>query len=396
MSTATVPLARPTRRDEAWRYAPHKVLDQLVLEPQANADTSVADDVLAQLPELDGAKLVIVNGIVNAELSNFDEPAGLSLSTLAQKRNTNASAIAAHFGGQPADVFEATNQASAADGAVITVADDAQVTQPIQVVHIASPGSANATSYAGVVIHVGQGASASVVETHVGNAANAGGSHVLTTVTLGQGATLNHLVLQDAPSNHVVISQVSVSQEANSTYNAHAFNLGASYGRLAFDVALSGNSAHTDLSGLYFGFGDQTLDQQVTVTHDATNCTSRQSFRGVLDDQSAGIFNGGIDVRPGADGTDAEQANDNLILSDRAEANSQPRLEILADDVACKHGSTVGQLDDTALYYLRSRGIGATQARRLLIDGFAHQVLDTVEIEAVRTWVSKRIGQSDA
>ena len=126
-----------------------------------------------------------------------------------------------------------------------------------------------------------------------------------------------------------------------------------------------------DLSGLFFGVGEQILDQQITVVHQAKDCTSRQTFRGVLDDASTGVFNGGIDVCPGADGTDAEQSNDNLLLSNRAEVNTQPRLEILADEVACKHGATVGQLDDTALYYLRSRGISADDARRLLINGFA-------------------------
>jgi Fe-S cluster assembly protein SufD len=112
----------------------------------------------------------------------------------------------------------------------------------------------------------------------------------------------------------------------------------------------------------------------------------------VLDDASTGVFNGGIDVRPGADGTDAEQANDNLLLSNRAEANTQPRLEILADEVACKHGATVGQLDDTALYYLRTRGIASDDARRLLINGFADQVVDDVSIEVLRDWITRRLG----
>ena len=115
----------------------------------------------------------------------------------------------------------------------------------------------------------------------------------------------------------------------------------------------------------------------------------------MLDDESTGVFNGGIDVRPGADGTDAEQSNDNLLLSNRAEVNTQPRLEILADEVACKHGATVGQLDDTALYYMRSRGIPADEARRLLINGFADQVVDDVGIEAVRTWITHRLGHDD-
>ena len=150
--------------------------------------------------------------------------------------------------------------------------------------------------------------------------------------------------------------------------------------------------AVADLSGLFFGVGEQILDQQITVVHDAPDCTSRQTCRGVLDDASTGVFNGGIDVCPGADGTDAEQSNDNLLLSNRAEVNTQPRLEILADEVACKHGATVGELDDTALYYLRSRGINADEARRLLINGFADQIVDDVSVDAVRDWITHRLG----
>ncbi|MDX2382032.1 MAG: Fe-S cluster assembly protein SufD, partial [Acidimicrobiia bacterium] len=209
--------------------------------------------------------------------------------------------------------------------------------------------------------------------------------------TLSDDATLEHVLLQDVPPAQVHLSRIDVTQHAGSTFKARSFNLGAAYGRIAYDVQLVGAGAHTDMSGLFFGFGDQVLDQQVTVTHGAEDCTSRQTYRGVLDDESTGVFNGGIDVRPGADGTDAEQSNDNLLLSNRAEINTQPRLEILADDVACKHGATVGQLDETAMYYMRSRGIPADEARRLLINGFADQAVDDVGIETVREWILDRL-----
>ncbi len=242
------------------------------------------------------------------------------------------------------------------------------------------------------MIRLGDRSSASVVETRIGGGDGFGGSNTRSTITIGKEATLEHIVLQDAPANQVHLDRIEVSQAAGSTFLARSFNLGAGYGRLAYQVHLAGEGATADLAGLYFGFGNQTLDQQITVVHGAENCTSRQSFRGVLDDASTGVFNGGIDVNPGADGTDAEQSNDNLLLSDRAEINTQPRLEILADDVACKHGATVGQLDETALYYLRSRGIPANEARRLLINGFADQTVDLIRFDAVRAWVTTRLG----
>jgi Fe-S cluster assembly protein SufD len=245
------------------------------------------------------------------------------------------------------------------------------------------------------VIHLGAGSSATVVETRIGTGAAFGGSNIRTTITLADDATLEHVVLQDAPPTQVHLGRVEVTQHAGSTFEARSFNLGAAYGRLAYDVELVGAGAVADLSGLFSGSGDQVLDQQIAVTHVAEGCTSRQTYRGVLDDASTGVFNGGIDVRPGADGTDAEQSNANLILSDRAEINTQPRLEILADEVACKHGATVGQLDETAMYYLRSRGIPFDEARRLLIKGFADQTVDNVSIDSVRTWILDRLGHND-
>ena len=213
-----------------------------------------------------------------------------------------------------------------------------------------------------------------------------------TSIVLADDATLEHILVQDLPAEQIHLSRVEVTQGARSTLRTRSFNLGGSYGRLAYDVELCGAGAVADMSGLFFGVGEQILDQQITIVHNAKDCTSRQVFRGLLDDSSTGVFNGGIDVCPGADGTDAEQSNDNLLLSNRAEVNTQPRLEILADEVACKHGATVGQLDDTALYYLRSRGINAEDARRLLINGFADQIVDDVSVDAVRNWITHRLG----
>ena len=240
------------------------------------------------------------------------------------------------------------------------------------------------------------GSSATVVETRIGSGDTFGGSNVRTEISLAADASLEHIILQDLPSTQIHLGRVDVIQAAGSTLRARLFNLGSDYGRVAYYVHLAGEGAHADLSGLYFGFGQQTLDQQITVVHGAKDCTSRQSYRGVLDDASTGVWNGGVDVRPGADGTDSEQSNDNLLLSRQAEANTMPRLEILADEVSCQHGATVGQLDEAALYYMRSRGIPKDEASRLLINGFADQMMDDLESEAVRTWITERLGHDDA
>lgn len=387
----------PTKRHDAWRYAPHQQLSALSFGPPATPAAAVSNPA-AQIPVLDGPRIVVINGVVDVELSSTTGSAGLSLSSLLDARRDQPERIGSHFDHGDSgitDAYMALNLAFGNDGAVVLLDDDVVLDVPIHIVHIGVPDETRNASCTGVVIDVGARSSVTVVETRIGVGSEFGGSNIRTTVTLGTAASLEHVLLQDMPPSHVQLSSINVHQAADSRFLARSFNLGASYGRAAYNVDLAGPGAYVDLSGLFFGFGDQVLDQQINVIHNAKNCTSRQSFRGVLDDESTGIFNGGIEVRPGADGTDAEQSNQNLILSERAEINTQPRLEILADEVACKHGATVGQLDDTAMYYMQSRGIPATEARRLLINGFADQVVDEVGIESVQAWITRRLGHDD-
>jgi Fe-S cluster assembly protein SufD len=383
----------PTKRDEAWRYAPHRLLAELTFGPPSGTPDDLTVDLDDRLPVLDGPRVVIVNGLVDPDRSHLtasreqDHLSGVNVFT----RTSDGGAQ-----GDPevdvVDAYTALNLAYGTGGAVIDVAAGASPAAPIHVIDVAVPGDAANTSCTRVVVRLGAGSSATVVESRIGVGNRLGGSNVHTSIDVGDDATLEYIVLQDLPVEQVHLSRTEIAQGARSTVRVRSFNLGASYGRLAYDVDLVGAGAVVDLSGLFFGIGDQVLDQQITVVHDAQDCTSRQTFRGVLDDASTGVFNGGIDVCPGADGTDAEQSNDNLLLSNRAEVNTQPRLEILADEVACKHGATVGELDDTALYYLRSRGVNAADARRLLINGFADEIVDDVSVEAVRNWITHRLG----
>ena len=389
-----VAIDRPTRRDEAWRYAPHRDLAQLTFGPSPSAPPELPAEVAAQIPEVGGPRIVIIDGALDR--SGLDARVdGLRAWSLADAAEQHPDLLRAHLdrGAEGvADAFDALNVAYGVDGAAIEVAAGTHIEAPIQLVSVATPGNDGAATCGATVVHLGAGSSATLVETHLGGSSSVGGSNTRTTITLEEGATLDHVVLQDVTSSHVLLLRIAVTQAAGSTYRTSSFNLGARYGRLDYRVHLDGPDATAELSGLYVGNGDQTLDQQITIVHAAPDCTSRQTFRGVLDDESTGVFNGGIDVRPGAIGTDAEQSNANLLLSKRAEANTQPRLEILADDVACKHGATVGQLDEGALYYLRSRGIPGDDARRLLIGGFAGQIVDGVEIDAVREWLAERVG----
>lgn len=389
----------PTKRDEAWRYAPHRQLGELTFGTLSSSDRPELIDLGVDLDELvpaiEGPRVVVVNGVVDRERSDLTGTDGVSICSLADALADQPELVAArteHSDDAVLDAFAALNLVHGVDGIVISVADGVTLDAPIQIVDIAAPGVEVNTSCTGVVINVGAASTVTVIESRFGVGDRFGGSSVRTSIEVGDDARLDHIVIQDLPPGQVHLGAVEIVQGARSNVQARTFNLGAAYGRLECSVELAGPGAHVELSGLFFGVGEQILDQQISVVHAVEDCTSRQTYRGVLDGASTGVFNGGIDVRPGADGTDASQSNDNLLLSDRAEVNTQPRLEILADEVACKHGATVGQLDDTALYYLRSRGIDAEQARRLLINGFADQMIDDVGIDAVCTWITHRLG----
>jgi Fe-S cluster assembly protein SufD len=383
-------LSLPTKRDESWRYAPHRALARLTFGPALAPDVA-PDDIDRQIPAIDGPRIVVVNGVVDTARSSLDDvPAGVTLVSVADVPPD----VLDREHPTTADAFSIINRAYATGGALIQVSG--QIDEPIHIVDVAVPGARHNASATRVIIEMAAGSSATVIETRIGSGDTFGGSNVHTDITLDASANLEHIILQDLASTQIHLGRVDVVQAAGSTLRARLFNLGSDYGRVAYHVHLTGEGAHADLSGLYFGFGNQTLDQQITVVHDAKDCTSRQTYRGVLDDSSTGVWNGGVDVRPGADGTDSEQANHNLLLSKQAEINTMPRLEILADEVSCQHGATVGQLDETALYYMRSRGIPKAEASRLLINGFADQVMDDVASDIVRAWITERLGRDNA
>ncbi len=386
-------LQLPTKRDEAWRYAPHTTPGSPDFGP-ASDSAALPADIDADIPAIDGARVVLVNGVFDAERSRLGSlPDSLRVQSLADATAEDLAGVPQRDYDAGEDAFSILNRAHGTGGALIMV--NGQVEDAVHIVDIVAPDAPHAVSATRVVVEMAAGSAATLVETRIGGG-ESGGCNLRTEISLATEARLEHIVLQDLPANHVHLGRVDVVQAEGSSYQARLFNLGADYGRVAYHVYLDGEGAEADLSGLYFGFGKQTLDQQITVVHAVPNCRSSQSYRGVLDDESTGIWNGGVDVRPGADGTDSEQSNDNLVLSRKAEVNTMPRLEILADEVSCQHGATVGELDDEALYYLRSRGIAESEARRLLIDGFADQVMDDLSDDVLRAWIIERLGHAHA
>jgi Fe-S cluster assembly protein SufD len=237
----------------------------------------------------------------------------------------------------------------------------------------------------------GPGSRATIVETHTGLPGEVYCTNAVTEVVLEAGAVVEHYKIQDEADSAFHLALLDVRQDRESHFSSHVFALGSHIARHEVRVNLEGEGADVNLDGLYLPRGDQLHDNPVLVVHAAPGGTSRQLYKGVVDEQGHGVFNGHIVVRPGASGTDARQTNKNLLLSDDAEIDTRPRLEILTDDVKCAHGAAVGRLDEEALFYLRSRGVPEQVARAILTYAFAREMVDLIPLEDLRARVENLV-----
>jgi Fe-S cluster assembly protein SufD len=258
-------------------------------------------------------------------------------------------------------------------------------------VFLSDTGRTPHVSHPRSLLLLGAGSRATIVETHAGMPGNVYLTNALTQVVLDEGATLEHYKVQNDTEAAFHIALLSARQAKGSRFSAHSVALGSSIARHDVKVALDGPGAKVDLNGLYLPHGEQLIDNPTTIEHAAPGCTSRALYKGVVDGHARGVFDGRIVVRPGAMKTDAKLTNKNLLLSETAQVDTRPRLEIFADDVKCAHGATVGQLAEDAVFYLRSRGIREEAARNLLTYAFAAEMLTLIGSEPLRSHVESLV-----
>ena len=375
----------PTTKHEDWRYTK---LDAVLAVPLAVPPERAAEGGQAPLssgdlpaPQLGGCRVVVVNGWIVPELSATGAalPGGVRVESLASALQVDDGRLeqswARHVGGYP-HALRALNDAAARDAVVIDLPPGTVVEDPIEVVFVSVPASEASWWHPRVVVVAGAGARATLVETYLSEPGGSSVTNALTQVDLGAGAEVVHYVLQAESTDSFHFSSLEGRLANRSRLSSRLLATGGRIGRHEVDVVLAGEGADVDLDGLFIAGAGQHHDNPVLVDHAAPGCTSRQLYKGVVSGDGHGVFNGHLVVRPGADGTDAAQVNKNLLLSERAEVDTRPRLEINVDDVACSHGAAVGQLDPDALFYLRSRGVPEGEARAVLVSGFAHEILD--------------------
>jgi Fe-S cluster assembly protein SufD len=389
----------PTSREEAWRYTP---VDEIIarMGTAATATRAIGMSVSRSVVDAlagshDGPRLVFVNGFYEAELSDHhDLPAGLWCG-LARPHHPPTDALVAQTENvRTVDGLLTHNRTDGHDVAVVIADDGARFDEPVHIVHVAVPDHREARtsviSHPRTIIDVGKGSHLAVVETYCG----LDGPTVTdtsTTIRIADRAELDQCRIQIESPAATHIGHTRAEQGAGSQLRMTSITVGGDIARNAIDVHLDAPDAHTELTGVNMTTGHQRHDTVVTVDHAASRCASSQRFAGVVDDHGRGSFSGEIIVRPGTVATDAHQSNRNLVLDPNAEADTRPWLKILADDVRCTHGATVGRLDDDTLFYLRSRGIALAKARTMLIDAFIRDITDAIAHESVRAHVAALI-----
>jgi Fe-S cluster assembly protein SufD len=389
-------LGFPTRKQEAWRFTDLRLLQRAAFPPSAKPGRASAADIAPFLFAGETHRLVLVDGVFAPELSRIGPlPKGVRLASAAAMLEQNPRLVGAALGetdtagGQP---FVALNAALFADGFVLALDEGAKLDKPVEIVHWAT-GNAH-SFHTRNLIRLGAKSSATLIETYAGQGDY--WTNAASVVILDEGAALRHVKLQDESREAVHFGHARIELDDFARYEGFVLVLGARLSRHDAHAKFVGEEARCHLNGAFLLRGERESTIATVVDHAAPHGTTREVFKGMAADRAHGVFLGTIAVRPHAQKTDAYMLNKNLLLSPRAAIDTKPELDILADDVKCSHGATVGDLDESALFYLESRGLPPDQARRMLIEAFVADAIHEIEVddafggthEALRTFLS--------
>jgi len=379
----------PHRRIEDWKYTDLRALmrDILPLAPAPDADALNRAASALKLQAVQGARrLVLVDGVFAPDLSETqDLEQGLGVRTLREVLEAGDAALQAQlFAPGGADAMVALNSAMMTDGVVIDFADGVMLKRPLHIVHIAS-GATPAAMFTRSMLRLGKQSGATLVESYVA-AEGAGAYQVndLLITAIGDRARLDHVRLTEDGREAFNISSAMVTLGAHAHFNTFGMTSGASVSRYQATIVFAGEGARVETNGVNLLNGRQHADTTLVMDHAVPNCGSREIFRAVVDDRAHSVFQGRIIVRPKAQKTDAKMMTRALLLSDEAEADNKPELEIFADDVTCGHGATSGALDESLLFYLRARGLPEKAAQALLIQAFVGEAIESIADDGLR------------
>lgn len=383
----------PHARSEAWKYTSLRALERRAFVPAAQA-AAIDPSLLVGIP---APRIAFVNGRFDPASSDLAGlPAGVELGSLAAALAGGGrdSYVLGRRYERVDEVFARLNAALALDGVRLRVAAETRVEAPVHLVFIGTPSGADSAWHARHLLEIGRGAALTLVEHHFHDGDHANLGNALTHVHLAAGATLDHARVQDESARATLFTRTDAVLARDAHYRRIDLELGAALSRHELNVRLEGEGARLEANGVLLATGKRHLDTRLGIEHIARDTACTLLWRGLGAGRGRAVFHGGITIRAGADGSDANLSNKNLLLSDSAEIDTQPVLEIHADEVKAAHGATVGQLDPTAMFYLRSRGLPEADARRLLTTAFCRDVVATVASPELRETLGQALDRA--
>jgi Fe-S cluster assembly protein SufD len=392
-------LGFPTTRQEAWRFTSVEAIAQTPFVPaEDGGDVPAPTRRQIEALELCEARrhlAVFVNGAYHPGLSSVEGlPPGVIVGGLDAALQAAPELLERHLGRHAAlerQPFAALNTAFTREGGVLYLPEGTVMDEPVQFLYVTMPGGAPVVVHPRTLVVAERLSRASVVETYAAPQGGVYWTNAVTELVTGEGARVDYYRVQRESERAYHTATTHAVQGRDSTVSVHPVVFGARLSRHDIVTVLDGENGLCTLNGLYLLDGDQHADHHTTIDHAKPHCESHEYFNGVLDGESRGVFNGRIIVRPGAQRTDSKQTNNNLVLSERARADSQPQLEIYADDVKCTHGATLGPIDERAMFYLKSRGLAPEEARSLLTYGFGAEIIDRMEIAPLQAQLDRLV-----
>jgi Fe-S cluster assembly protein SufD len=388
----------PTTKDEDWRFTNVSAISQGSFEITSDAGKRIAPADLQPF-RIPGAAcaIVFINGRFVPQLSDLGSlPVGVKVGSLADAIGNDARVESdlGRYINQERDPFAALNTAFIEDGAYVYLPRRTALTAPIHLLFVSSAGDKPAMAHPHNLIIAEDETEAGIVEDYVSFGSGVFFSNVVTELVAGENAALSHYLIEREDLQAYNVSTLRLQQARSSNLSSHSVLLGGALVRNNVHPVMNGEGSECLINGLFIGNGRQHMDNYMLVEHASPHCSSRQFYNGILDGHSHGVFHGRIIVHKDAQKTDAKQTNRNLLLSDDAQIDTKPQLEIYADDVKCTHGATIGQIEENALFYLRSRGIDEVSARRVLLFAFASESLQRMKDASVREYLEGVIRRS--
>lgn len=378
-------LGFPALKNEDWKYTNISPLFNYEFETGTDSNINKQDVDKYLIKGLDENIIVFVNGVYSEKHSSIiKQQKGIVIESLRNVIKNNPGLIIDHIG-KYAEIdngFTALNTAFAGEGTVIFIPDNAEVNGHIHLLNITGEKEKNILSQPRHIIITGKNSKVKVIESYHSTGSEANLVNAVSEVVVGEGSAVDIYRLQQENENSFQINRTQAIQSANSTFTHYSVTLGGGLVRNDTNIKLDAENCTGNLYGLYLTEGSQHVDNHTLIDHAKPHCQSNEMYKGVLNDRSKGVFNGKVFVREDAQKTNAYQSNKAILLSDTATIDTKPQLEIFADDVKCSHGAAIGQLDDEAVFYLRSRGIDEELARTVLIRAFANDIFETIENDA--------------